>query len=74
MMKAKIVAEIERITEDRLTPAQREEIAERAMKIIEDYNRTVAVAAMETVKQTLVEASNKSAAQEPDHGERKTVT
>jgi hypothetical protein len=67
MLKEKIVAEIDRIAEDRLTAAQREEIADRAIKIIEDYNKTIAVAAMETVRQ----ASKKSAGLEPDHGDRK---
>ena len=64
-MKPQIIAEIDRIAGSRLTPEMREEIADRAIKLIEDHNRTAAIAAIETVKKTMVQASTDSAAKEP---------
>lgn len=52
-MKPRIVAAIERIAGDRLTPDMREEIADEAIRIIGEVNRAAALAAVENVKQTL---------------------
>lgn len=57
---AAAVVEIRNIAGDKLPPAMCEEIAARIVKLIEDYNRTAALAAMETVKQTLTQAAKTS--------------
>jgi hypothetical protein len=67
-MKSMIVAEIERIAGSRLTPAMREEIADRAIKIIDDHNKTVAIAALESAKGTLVDAAAKETKNDPLKG------
>lgn len=59
-MKPTILAEIERIAGDRLTPDMREEIADRAIKIIADHNRNEAMIAIETVKETIIEKTKNS--------------
>lgn len=66
-MKRQLIAEIERITNNRLTVSMREEIADRAIKIIEDFNRNAALVAIETVKKTVVEAAKDSATKEPNN-------
>lgn len=66
-MKPSIMAEVRRIAGDRLTTAMVEEIADRAIKIVEDIHRTAAIAAIETAKQTLEKASEVSAGREPNH-------
>lgn len=65
-MKPSILAEIERIAGDRLTPAMREEITDRAIKIIDDHNRAAALTAVEAVKKTIVQESKEAAAKEPN--------
>lgn len=64
-MRAKIISEMERLAGERLTPALREEIADRTIKIMEDHNRSVAIAAVEAVKKTIVQESVQAAAKEP---------
>jgi hypothetical protein len=51
-MKSVVVAEIERIAGDRLTPAMREEIADRAIKIIDDRNNKMAMVALGAALET----------------------
>lgn len=60
-LKSTIAAEIERIAGNHLTPEVRDKIAERAIKLIEDFNRNLAVAAIATVKHNLTEAADNSA-------------
>lgn len=50
-MKPRIIAEMERIAGDRLTPEMREEIALCAVRIMEDVNRKATLAAMEKIKE-----------------------
>lgn len=64
-MKPKLITEIERIAGNRLSPRMREEIAERAIKIVEDHQRGVAITAMDTAKKTLLELSAEAATKEP---------
>lgn len=64
-MKPTILAEIDRIAGDRLTPDMREEIADRVIKIMEEFNRKIALVAIEAVKTNIVQISNDSAATEP---------
>lgn len=64
-MKARLIAEIERIAGECLTPVQRVDIADRAIKIMEDHNRSVAIAAVEAVKKTIVQESVEASAKEP---------
>lgn len=64
-MKPAIIAEIERIAGDRLTPDMREEIAERAIKILDDHNRADKLAAVEAAQKAIMEATAASAAKEP---------
>lgn len=49
-MKARIVAEVARITGDRLTPAMCDELADCVVKIVQSE----ALAAMEAVRETIV--------------------
>jgi hypothetical protein len=58
-LKAEVLAEIQRIAGDCLTAEMAKEIAERAIKMIEDRNRAIALTAVETVKQTLMDATAK---------------
>lgn len=57
-MRAAIVAELERLAGNRLTPPMREEIADAAIRIVDDYTRSAALKAMETVKQSLGQGGN----------------
>lgn len=54
-MRPTLIKEIERITGDRLTPVMREEIADAAIKIIDDFNKSIAHKAIQ-VAQKAVEA------------------
>lgn len=58
-MKSTLIKEFERIAGDRLTPQMRVEMADCAIKIMETYNKTAALAAIETVKQSVIEGSAK---------------
>lgn len=53
-MKAHIIAALERIAGDRLTPELREEIADEAVNIMETINKTAALAALETAKEKVL--------------------
>lgn len=65
-MRSTLIAEIERITGDLLTPAMREEIADRAVKICADHNRQVALAAMDEVKKLVEQTAEVEAAKDQD--------
>jgi hypothetical protein len=56
-MKPRIIAEIRRITGDRLTAAECNELAESVMKITEDYSKSIAASALDAAKRKIVETS-----------------
>lgn len=58
-MKPEIVAAIEKIAGDCLTPDQRGQIADEAIKIMELRQKQLALAAVEGVKQELIASGTK---------------
>lgn len=67
-MRPRIIKEINRIAGSRLTNAQREEIADCAVRIMEDINKAKALQAIETIKEKIGSVSDEvlKAAKEKD--------
>lgn len=57
-MKPRIIKEIERIAGDRLTAAQRDEIAACAIAIMEDITRTKALDAIAGLQERIVSSNH----------------
>lgn len=54
-MKPTIIACLVKIAGDRLTPEMREQIVDECIKIMEDFNKAVAQAALDGAKKTIIE-------------------
>lgn len=63
-MKSIILSELTQLAGDRLTPELRDEIADRIILVIENYNREVAIQSVEALKKTIVKAADEAAAKE----------
>lgn len=71
-IESAIAADIHRLVEDEITaelgdllsPESRRKLAARLIKVIEDYNRQVAISVMEKAKQTMVVQAIASAAKD----------
>ncbi len=59
-MKPEIVAAIERVAGDRLTPEMREQIADETIRIMEAINRAAALSAIETAKEIVIKKAEAS--------------
>jgi len=66
-MKPAIIAEIERILGDRATPAEREEIADQAIKIVQDKSNADALKVMEAMRKNIKKTHHVARHNNPDH-------
>lgn len=69
-MRAALLVGIDRVVGDRLSQGKREELADALVKIVEEYNRRSALSAVESVKQTIVRATDDAAAEVVAEAER----
>lgn len=60
-LRTPVLEEINNTLGHCLPAAEREALADRIVTILEDFNRAVALAAVETVKSTLVQATSDAA-------------
>lgn len=60
LLLERVVGAIENIAKDKLTHEECEQVAAETMMIIDEYNRAIALTAVETVKQSLVIASQEA--------------
>lgn len=60
-LKTPILDEINKAVGDQMSASDREALADRIVLILEEFNRATALAAVETVKSTLVQATSDAA-------------